>query len=68
MELVNVESSFIGGIGFQEGVLLVQMKKGGGLYAYTGVPEDVYNAFLESLSKGDFFLRNVKGQYPSHEL
>lgn len=35
----------------------------GGEYKYDDVPEDVVNAFWKADSAGQFYHRNIKGQY-----
>lgn len=64
MDLTPVESSLIAAIGYsdEKKELHVEFKKGG-LYAYQGVPHAVFTAMMEAVSVGNFFLRNVKGQY-----
>jgi hypothetical protein len=37
---------------------------GGGLYRYTGVPRDLYNALRAAKSAGQFFGRHIRGKYP----
>ena len=37
------------------------------VYSYLGVPAEVYQALLSSSSKGQFFNRAIRGQFP-HEL
>lgn len=35
----------------------------GDTYDYAGVPEQVWEAFKQSLSPGQFFVREIKGRY-----
>jgi hypothetical protein len=57
-------SSLIAGIGYSEEKeeLYVHFHKGG-TYLYQGVPLPVYDAMLNAVSAGSFFLRNIKNQY-----
>lgn len=40
----------------------------GGVYDYDGVPERVFQEFLNSPSKGRYFLAHVKGRYQTHKV
>lgn len=40
----------------------------GGAYVYSGVPAEVYAAFMDSESKGRFFHANIKGKYDCAKL
>ena len=51
--MINVESSFVEEIGFENGLLRVVLKSG--TYDFCNVPESVYYEFLNSSSKGEFF-------------
>jgi hypothetical protein len=64
MEMIEVKSSLITAIGYNEDQkeLTVEFKKGG-TYTYKSVPYAIYTAMQEAVSVGSFFLRNVKGQY-----
>jgi plastocyanin len=64
--MAPVKSSLIAAVGYDEAQkeLTVEFKKGG-TYGYKAVPHAVYTAMLEAVSVGSFFLRNVKGQYPT---
>ena len=65
MEFVSVLSSNIQGINYDKvaQVLTVEFKSGS-RYAYRGVPEEVYDDFLEAGSKGSFFANSIKDSYP----
>ncbi len=64
-EMIEVKSSLITAVGYDEAQkeLTVEFKKGG-TYSYKPVPLPIYTAMMEAVSVGNFFLRNVKGQYP----
>lgn len=40
----------------------------GDIYAYLGVPAEVYGEFRAVTSKGGFFSRHVRGRYPYRKL
>ena len=63
-KMIPVESSLIAEIGYEDEKeeLYVEFKRGG-LYMYQGVPKPVFTAMLNAISKGKFFLDNVKNQY-----
>lgn len=60
-EMIPVESSNLKAIGYNpEDQMLYVDFLNNTTYRYSGVPEDVFNAFLESDSKGQFLHRNIK--------
>ncbi|MEK6262292.1 MAG: KTSC domain-containing protein [Planctomycetota bacterium] len=63
-----VDSSNIEAIGYDPSSteLHVQFLKSG-LYVYHDVPQDVFDAFLSSDSKGSFFNRNIKNVFSNVE-
>ena len=64
MEMIPVASSLLKAVGFddEKEELHVEFQKGG-TYLYQGVPRPVYDAMLNAVSVGSFFLRNIKNQY-----
>lgn len=62
MELVEVVSSNIKRVGYDEKCLLVEYSSGV-KYRYLDVPRSVYKNLLESDSKGKFMNSEVKGKY-----
>ena len=62
MDWINVESSNIDAIAYEDGVLHVWFK-GGNHYTYDGVTEETFNQFLNSTSKGRFFHTHIRGHY-----
>lgn len=67
MNLTSVTSTNIAKIGYENQNLIVEIK-GGKQYQYSGVPESVYQAFLNAPSKGKFFSANVKGKYSTTKI
>ncbi len=66
IELVNVESSNIKGVAFNEG-LIVEYKSGV-RYKYKDVPEETYKKLLEADSKGRFMNSEIKGKFEFERL
>ena len=66
MEMTPVESSNLAAVGYEpeSGALHVQFNNGA-TWVYAGVPPDVFDAMMDSPSKGSFFARTIKNQYPS---
>jgi hypothetical protein len=60
----SVESSWIDAVAYFEpmGGLDVRLKNGK-TYGFIGVPKQVYDDFMESTSKGEFFNRVIKNRY-----
>ncbi|OUS08857.1 hypothetical protein A9Q96_00500 [Rhodobacterales bacterium 52_120_T64] len=56
-------SSWIKDYSWHKDVLYVTFKNNGE-YEYYDVPEPVYDLFEKSYSKGSFFNKNIRGQYP----
>ena len=44
------------------------MFRHGGTYAYLGVSQATYQAFVSASSAGRFFLRHIKGRYPCESI
>lgn len=58
----EVESSNIAKIGYADGVLMLEFKRGG-LYKYMGVPYQVYEDMLCAESVGKFFHSDINNKY-----
>ena len=67
LKLIEVISSNIEAIGYENGVIEVHFHSGG-VYRFLHVPKDVFDAFLEAPSKGHFFHQYVKSHYPFQVL
>ena len=62
MELREVKSSNIRRIGYEDNNLIVEYLSGT-KYKYKKVPKEIYDAMLESDSKGRFMNSVIKGKY-----
>lgn len=67
MHMIPAVSSNIASIGYENGTLYVSFHHGG-LYAYSGVPESVYNGLMSAPSHGKYLAAHVKGIYPYQKL
>lgn len=63
-------SSQIQKVGYDEldEYLYVTFSRGGNTYRYRGVPENVYNDFMSSPSRGTYFHCNIKTQYHAEKI
>ena len=62
MRFIKVESSAISGVQHQGKELFVQFK-GGKVYKYINVNQDIFKALLEADSVGKFFNSKVRNSY-----
>lgn len=66
---VPVNSSNIESVGYNEESQSLMVKfRSGSSYAYDGIPQSVYDAFMASDSKGRFFSAYIRGKYPTTQL
>lgn len=63
MNMIPVSSSNIASIGYEDGTLYVAFLNNS-LYAYSNVPESVYNGLMSAESHGKYLNAHVKGIYP----
>ncbi len=69
MDHIPVESSNIAAIGYdKEAKRLEIIFKNHGIYAYSGVPEETYKAFLAAESLGSYFTWYIRGKFPTECL
>jgi len=61
-----VESSNIASIGYDPATFVLEVEfHSGGIYQYSGVPEDVYHSLMDAGAKGSYFHQNIKSAgYP----
>ena len=67
MELREVLSSNIRKVGYDEGDLIVEYLSGT-KYRYKKVPREIYEAMLESDSKGRFMNNSIKGKFEYEKI
>lgn len=67
MELVNVNSSNIKSIGYENNTLVVKFNTGS-IYWYSNVPQNVYEELLNAPSKGHYLNESVKNKYADCRL
>ena len=62
---INVDSSFISKVAYYEPLEMfeIKMKNVNREYSFTGVPKEVFEAFMEADSKGTFFNKEIKNKY-----
>lgn len=64
MERIPVSSSNVGSIGFEPSTSTLEVEfNNGRIYQYYGVPEHVYEEFIQAASKGTYLNHNIKGTY-----
>ncbi|MDR0994215.1 MAG: KTSC domain-containing protein [Verrucomicrobiota bacterium] len=63
--MYSVDSTFIDQIGYdvEARTLVVQMVNSSDVYSYANVPEDIFQRFLQSESKGRYYVEHIKGKY-----
>ena len=65
VDMHPVLSSNVKLVGYDvHGASLYVVFRNGGRYKYTGVPQEVFDAFLGSASKGGYHAHFVKGRFP----
>lgn len=67
MRMIPVSSSNIQSIGYENGTLYIAFHSGG-LYSYSGVPENVYQSLMAADSHGKFFHAYIKNAYPYQRI
>jgi len=65
MQLIQVESSMIYAVGYDEESQTMEVVfNSGGVYRYFDVPKDIYEGLLAAESKGRYMRANVIDVYP----
>ena len=67
IEMTSVESSLINKVGYdpETKTLVIQMNNSSDRYFYSDVPQATYDNLMDAPSKGSFYVKKIKGQYPS---
>lgn len=61
-----VDSSAITSVGYDPARETLELEfSSGNVYRYFGVPQEIYEDFLQAPSKGQFFGTFIRGQYDS---
>ena len=69
MERTPVSSSNISAIGYDTGNQVLEVEfTNGAVYAYSGVPSDEYEGFMNADSKGKYLHANIKNRYSVMKL
>jgi hypothetical protein len=68
MERIDVKSSMIKSAGFDAASRTFEIEFRSGVYQYSDVPQDVFDRFMASDSKGKFFDANIKDKYRFRKL
>lgn len=70
MDRVTVQSSNIASVGYELSTSTLEIEfKSGGIYQYSGVPQDIYEGLMNAESKGGYFHQNIKnGGYPYKKI
>ena len=64
-----VQSSNIDSVGYDPEKKILELRfKGGGLYAYKGVPQTEHDGLMTSDSIGSYFHANIKNAYKFEKL
>jgi len=64
MERINVASSNINSIGYDEATNTLEVEfNSGSIYRYSGVPEHEYKGLLSASSKGRYVNAHIKDRY-----
>jgi len=64
MDRQPVQSSNLRSIGYDQNTNTIEIEfNDGGIYQYFNVPESIYLALMEAVSKGTYFHDNIKQRY-----
>ncbi len=63
----SVSSSSISSIGYRRRLMKVEFNSGR-TYEFKSVPRSVFDQFIQSNSKGEFFNKNIRGTFVEKEV
>lgn len=64
MDRIPVSSSSISSVGYDSSSSVLEVEfANGSVYQYFGVPQNVFDDFMNASSKGQFFNFNIKDRY-----
>jgi hypothetical protein len=69
MELINVDSSMISALGYDEQQQVLEVVfKPSGMYRYRNVPKEIYQQLLNADSKGSYMREMIIDMYPTERV
>jgi hypothetical protein len=69
MELINVDSSMISALGYDEQQQVLEVVfKPSGMYRYRNVPKEIYQQLLDADSKGSYMRDMIIDMYPTERV
>ena len=68
MKMIDVMSSNVESIGWENNTLFVKYKQNGITYSYDNVPENVFNDLMNAPSHGRFVNESIKPYYTCTRL
>ena len=69
MNRTPVRSSNIRSIGYEPETRALEVEfHSGGVYQYSGVPENVHHGLMRAASKGAYFHDHIKDRYPCRQV
>src|SRR5438445_7586835 len=69
MDRIEVNSSTIKTVGYDSETQTLEVEfNSGGIYSYANVPQEVYDRFMVSESRGHFFAVDIRACYPCTHL
>lgn len=69
MDRQRVSSSNIHSVGYEPDSMILEIKfHSGGIYQYSGVPEERYSGLMRAGSKGGYFDSYIKNRYRTRKV
>lgn len=69
MDRLRVTSSNLQSVGYDPLTRALEIKfHSGGIYRYSGVPEERYHNLMRAVSKGSYFDNYIKNRYPTRKV
>ena len=68
MQRIPVESTTLAALAYDRSRQQLELEfHNGSVYHYRGVPERTYQELSQAPSKGQYFNRNIRGQFPTSQ-
>ena len=65
MDRTPVSSSNLAAVGYDPNTKILEIEfHGGSVYAYSDVPQDIFDELMSAESHGKYFNANIKDKYP----